>query len=132
MRTILLITFGGAVGTLFRYAAVIAGKSIAVRAGLDPFPLGVLGVNVVGSLAIGFIGGIMRGAPESDPVRLAILIGLLGGFTTFSSFAWDTLDLLIERRYALAAANVLVSNILGLAAAWAGLLLGERLAGMRG
>lgn len=134
MPTKLLIVFlAGGVGSVLRYLA-----SVGVRAWAHPpanppaedsalalLPLATLGVNVVGCLAIGMAFPLLQGVREET--RLAIVVGLLGGFTTFSAFGHETLTLLQQGRPAWAAAYVSLSVGLGLAAAAVGHLIAARL-----
>ena len=106
---------GGAVGTGLRYGV---GQSLS---GANQFPLGTMTVNLVGCLLIGGIATwFSHMADLSETLRLAILVGFLGGFTTFSSFGLDTLRLLEAGRVGAAVSYVLVSNLVGLLAVWAG------------
>lgn len=84
------------------------------------FPLGTLLVNVSGCFAIGFLVVTMGGPLVRDDHRAAILIGLLGGYTTFSAFGRESLALMHEGRIGAALLNVLLSNLLGLAGVWIG------------
>lgn len=114
---LLFIAGGGAAGSVLRYLA--AGWGQRLTAGV--FPLGTLLVNVSGCLLIGYIGTLLAGpALVRDEYRLAVLVGFLGGFTTFSTFGYETWALLNDREWGMAAANVLLSNLLGLAALWFG------------
>ena len=85
------------------------------------FPHGTLVVNLVGCLLIGFLNGLAasRGLISSQ-ARLFLLIGLLGSFTTFSTFGYETLMLIENSDRASAVVNVLVSVVVGLAAVWIG------------
>ncbi len=117
MTKVLMIAAGGAVGSTFRY--FVAGWGQRVTAG--PFPVGTLTVNVVGCFLIGALGALFAGPVlVRDEYRLALLVGALGGFTTFSSYGWETLALLNDAQYGRALLNVLSNNLLGLAAVWAG------------
>jgi len=117
MLKLAFIAGGGALGALLRYGAA-AGVQ---RFGGSAFPIGTLAVNLIGCLAIGLLGGFFAG-PQlvREELRLGLLIGLLGAFTTFSTFGWETVQLANSGQFTLAAANVLLSNLLGLAAVWAG------------
>ena len=120
MRQIFAIALGGAVGALARY-----GVSAALAAAFGArFPLGTLAVNVAGSFVMGWLFALfaerMHVAPE---IRLLLMTGLLGAFTTFSTFSVETLALLQTGRWLAGVANVLLSVALCLAAAWAGTLL---------
>lgn len=124
MRNALLVALGGALGSLLRWAGVSWSARLA-RGGV--FPWGTLGVNVLGSCAIGFVltFAFERGH-VSPPVRLFVVTGVLGGFTTFSAFSWETMALLRDG-HALAAAGYLAGSVLGgLAAALAGAALAAR------
>lgn len=118
---LLLIFIAGGCGSLLRFA--VAGW--AQRLG-GTFPLGTLTVNVAGSVVIGLVAALLSGPLLVRPeYRLAILVGLLGGFTTFSSYSWETVSLMQDGQWRLAVANVVLSNGLGLAAAWLGLRISQ-------
>ena len=117
MGTVLGIMCGGAVGSALRYAVNLG---LSDRFGTE-FPYGTLVANVTGCLLIGFLGTVLSGAWEvRDEVRLAILVGGLGGFTTFSSFGAETLALVEGGRFVAALSYVTVSNVVGLGAVWFG------------
>jgi CrcB protein len=114
---LLLIGLAGLLGTLARYA--LSGF-IARRFG-ETFPTGTLVVNIVGCFLAGFLFYLMQERfLVNDIVRTAIMIGFLGGFTTFSSFGLQTFTLLRDGEMGLATMNVLVSNVVGLLTVWAG------------
>ena len=124
MSRLLLIGLAGMFGTLGRYA--LSGY-VARRIG-ETFPTGTLIVNVLGCLLAGFLFFLMQDRfLTSEIVRTMLLIGLLGGFTTFSSFGLQTLTLLRDGEFMLAAINVLASNVLGLMGVWAGYSLAKLL-----
>lgn len=84
-------------------------------------PIGTIAVNVSGCLLIGILGTLLMGPrPIHADYRTAILTGVLGGYTTFSAFAWETVQLSDNRQFLHASLNVLISIALGLAAAWLG------------
>ena len=117
MQRVLLIGIAGLLGTLGRYA--LSGV-IARRFG-ETFPTGTLVVNVVGCFLAGFLFYLMQERfLVSDIARATIMIGFLGGFTTFSSFGVQTFTLLKDGEVGLATINVLASNGLGLLTVWAG------------
>ena len=117
MTKLLLIFVGGGCGSVLRYLA----GGWAQRLTTGPFPAGTLAVNITGCLLIGFLTPLLTGHYlMREEYRIAILVGLLGGFTTFSTFAMETVSLTGDRQWRLAALNVLLSNGLGLAAAWLG------------
>lgn len=120
MTNLAWIGVAGALGALARY-----GLALAVQRGAGTaFPWGILTVNTAGCFLFGAVYGLAeeRGVIRPD-MRAIALIGFLGAFTTFSTFAFDTLNLIRAERYALAAGNVVLSNALGVVAAFAGLAL---------
>jgi len=120
IRQILLVGLGGFVGSSLRFAL---GGLVHRGVPASLFPWGTLTVNVLGCLAIGFLGGLMEIRQVLGPSqRLFLLIGVLGGFTTFSSFAYETLGLIHAQEMARALANTGANLFLGLLAAWAGYL----------
>ena len=117
MMRIALIGLAGLLGTLARYA--LSGF-IARRFG-ETFPAGTLVVNVVGCFLAGFLYYLFQERFLMDEViRTVVLIGFLGGFTTFSSFALQTMTLLKDGEVLLASVNELVSNVIGLVMVWVG------------
>jgi fluoride exporter len=124
--TIAAIALGGALGAVTRH---LVNHAIHHRYGADPFPLGIFIVNVAGCLAIGVIAGLIASdrIQLSMTVRNFIIVGLLGGFTTFSSFGLDTLTLARSGHTAAAFWNVAGQVGLGLAAVWVGFLVTHRL-----
>jgi CrcB protein len=116
LRT-LLIGIAGLAGTLLRYW--LSGF-VARRYG-ETFPLGTMVVNVLGCFMAGAIFNLTEERFLVNPtLRTVILIGLLGGFTTFSSYGLQTFTLLRDGEFGLATLNILVSNTLGLFMVWAG------------
>jgi fluoride exporter len=85
------------------------------------FPYGTLVVNIVGCLLIGFLSGLAENRSVFGPeVRLFLFIGILGGFTTFSSFGYETFSLARDNENLAAAVNVFAQLILGLVGVWFG------------
>jgi CrcB protein len=118
-----LIMVGGAVGSLLRYILQGWGQALTN----DTFPLGTLGVNVVGCFAIGFLNYLLTGPwPIRAEYRIGLLVGLLGGFTTFSSFGWETFSLANDGQGMRAMMNMLLSITVGFIAVWLGFRLAER------
>ena len=113
------IAAGGAVGSVIRYGVGLALAS-------SRFPWATLGVNVIGSLALGFVLTWSAGRWSAE-VSVPVTVGLLGGFTTFSTFSWETFTLLQAGRAAEGAVYVALSVVGGLAAALLGYSLGQRL-----
>ncbi len=118
MLNVLLVALGGAVGAAARYGV---GLGAARWFGLA-FPWGTLIVNVSGGLAMGLLAA--RFGPEQEGLRLALGVGVLGGFTTFSAFSLETVRLM-EHQPGLAMLYVAASVILSVGACWAGLMLGR-------
>lgn len=116
--SMLLVALGGAVGCMIRFAM------IQLVVGLNPtgFPLGTVVVNILGSFVIGVV-LIRYGAEHS--VRAFLVTGVLGGFTTFSAFSWDMLQLLQQQAFWQAALYVAASVGLSLLAVWAGVIVGR-------
>ncbi|PYB71350.1 MULTISPECIES: fluoride efflux transporter CrcB [Rhizobium] len=124
MFHILLVAIGGAIGSVARY---LVGLGMTRLMGLS-FPWGTLTVNIVGSFAIGILTELVaRRFDASTELRLLLVVGVLGGFTTFSSFSLDTMALIERGATAHAFAYVGASLILALGAAFGGLLLGRSL-----
>ena len=113
-----LIGLAGAAGTLLRLGCT----SLATRMFGPGFPWGTLAVNAAGSFAFGAIMGWLRNRDASPgSVEMILLVGLLGGFTTYSSFAFQSVELWDGGRPVAAAGYVVATNVLAIAAAWAGL-----------
>jgi len=120
MYKIFLIGIAGLLGTLSRYW--LSGWADQWWGGT--FPFGTLIVNATGCLAIGFLFHATEEKYLVDPVvRSAVLVGFLGGFTTFSSFAVQSFSLLRDGEILLASANILLSNFAGLILVWAGYVI---------
>ena len=120
---LLMIMAGGSVGALLRYAA----SGVAQKLAGGSFPLGTLAVNVIGCLLMGFAGAIFAGPHLiREEYRMALLVGGLGAFTTFSTFSFETFTLADRGQLQLAVANILLSNGLGLAAVWFGYRISEK------
>jgi fluoride exporter len=112
------VAVGGAIGSLCRY--LLAG--LVHRVAPPSFPYGTFVVNLAGCLAFGAIFGLSEQRFTIGPTRRAfLLVGVLGGFTTFSSFTFETFQLLRDGEYVLAGANAVGQLALGLVAFWVGL-----------
>ena len=124
MKTILFIACGGAIGAVLRYGASLGVYSLLGRG----FPYGTLFVNVTGSLLMGLLSIMMLERFNVGPEwRAAILVGLLGSFTTFSTFSMETLNLLEQGDMMRAMMNIAFSVVVCLAAVWLGVSLGRQL-----
>ncbi|CAH2604202.1 putative fluoride ion transporter CrcB [Rhodovastum atsumiense] len=124
--TYLWVALGSALGGMARYGVGIA----AARLWGAGFPWGTLLINVVGSFVISFFGTLTLpgGRLQADPgLRIFVMVGFCGGFTTFSSFSLQTLELARDDAWLGAIANVALSVILCLAAVTAGHVLASRL-----
>lgn len=120
MREAFFVGVGGFLGSVARY---LTGVLVLRVFGARLFPLATLAVNVVGCLLIGLLLGLAEGERvERQEMRLFLIVGVLGGFTTFSTFGYDTFALLRAGNIALATANVLANVLLGLAAVWLGVM----------
>ena len=127
MTKLMLIAIGGALGSVLRYGC--AGWVQGASGGL--FPYGSLAVNISGCLCIGFFGMALGGpVMVREEYRLALIVGLFGGFTTFSTFGWETFALINDGQWLKAGANLVVSNVAGLIAVWLGFRLAERAYGV--
>ena len=117
MTKLFLIALGGGVGALLRYALLNGAHRLTGTT----FPVGTLAVNVIGCLGIGLFGTIFTGSIMArEEVRLAVVVGFLGGFTTFSAFGYETMGLIAGGEWWRAAMNVTVQNVFGLAAVFCG------------
>ena len=119
-KQVMIVGLGGFIGSGLRF--MIGGW--AQRAfPLSVFPYGTLVVNVLGCLLIGFLGGLVEYRQLLDPgQRLFLIIGVLGGFTTFSTFAFETLALAQDTEMLKAAGNIFLQVVLGIGAALVGYL----------
>lgn len=128
MAKLLLIAAGGAVGSALRY--LVAGWGQKLFNG--SFPAGTMIVNVVGCFLIGLLAVALADPVRVRPeLRMALLVGVLGGFTTFSTFGYESFTLMGDRQFALAGMNIVASVTLGLAAVWIGARLGQRIFGVQ-
>jgi CrcB protein len=119
---LLWIAVAGALGTLARYwLAGVVQNAVGTM-----FPWGTAAVNLAGCLVFGALVAVMEGRfAISGETRIILLTGFMGAFTTFSTFVFETEQLLEGSEWALAAGNLALQNIVGLAALFAGLTLGR-------
>lgn len=118
------IAAGGAIGALMRFWVSNGVYALLGRG----FPYGTLSVNVIGSLAMGFLYVLFLERMAVGPeVRAVLLIGFLGAFTTFSTFSIETLNLLEQAEYTKAVLNMVISVVGCVAAAWIGLKIGRQI-----
>ncbi len=124
MSLILYIAAGGAVGAVLRY---LASTGVYGLLGRD-FPYGTLAVNVLGSLLIGVLSVLLIERLDVGPEwRAALLVGVLGAFTTFSTFSVETFFLIEQGEALKALLNVTLSVLLCVTAAWVGILVGRQI-----
>jgi CrcB protein len=133
MIAYLWVAIGGALGSVGRFWL----NGIVSRHFGETFPWGTMFINVTGSFIIGVIGAIAvpEGRLDSQTRAFAIqflMIGVCGGYTTFSSFSWQTLRLMQDREWLSAGGNVILSVVLCMVAVWLGYALGSMLNSMKG
>jgi CrcB protein len=116
---LLYIAAGGALGAVLRYIMI---QALVLRIYPAPFPLGTMLVNILGSFAIGLLMARLTDAGQ-ETLRLFLVTGILGGFTTFSAFSWDVLQLIERGQFVQGALYILGSVLLSLLAAYAGYAL---------
>jgi fluoride exporter len=130
MLTYLWVALGGAVGTTARYWL----STVVARAFGETFPWGTLIINVTGSFVIGFFAALT--GPDgrvfaNSTVRQFVMVGICGGYTTFSAFSLQTLNLANNGEWARAGANIGLSVLLCLIAVWVGVVLANLINAMR-
>ena len=119
----LMVMLGGAAGSLARFAL---GAAIMNRVG-GRFPLGTVVINITGSFLVGFIMTMLTERLSPHPNwRLLLVVGFLGGYTTFSSFEWETFGLVRDGGRWLALINVAGSVLLGYFAVWLGAVIAAK------
>ena len=118
MLNLVYVGVGGFVGSIGRY--LVAGAVYQIFPN-SYFPSGTAVVNIIGCFLIGFLSGLTELRQLLSPeVRIFLLIGLLGGFTTFSTFGYETIASLRSGQFLPALSNVLIQVIVGLSAVWIG------------
>lgn len=115
---ILALLAGGAIGTLLRYT--LSGWTYRFFG--EVFPWGTLMVNLVSAFAVGFLWELFERWVVSPNIRVFVLIGILGGFSTFSTYVLETINLAREGETALALSNIVISNVLGLVLVYFGFI----------
>ena len=118
LRTLVLIGTGGFIGSILRYllSGAVQQLSNSIR-----FPFGTLAVNLVGCALVGFLAELAdHRSVMSGETRAFLIVGILGGFTTFSAFGNETMNLLRDGELWLACGNIVGHTVLGLVAVWLG------------
>lgn len=120
-QSLIAVAAGGALGAVARHLSVL----LTARLLGGGFPYGTLIVNVVGSLLIGatFQWLLLRGGESSAELKAFVMVGFLGAFTTYSTFALETVQLLQEAAYGRSLVNMLANLMLCVCAAWLGMLI---------
>ena len=122
MERIALIAALGALGTLARYGIA----TLVQRNTQSGFPYGVMAVNLVGSFLFGVVWALSEEKGWlGENARVVVLVGFMGAFTTFSTFAFDNMQMARASQWAWLTANILVSNLAGVALVFAGFRLGK-------
>ena len=116
MLKLIAVICGGAIGAVLRY---YGAQAVSHLWGLT-FPFGTLFVNLIGSLSIGIMWGIVELGTLSPLLKIFLVTGMLGAFTTFSTFSIETVNLLRDNKIMLAVINIVVSNVLGILLAFIG------------
>jgi CrcB protein len=120
---ILLVGLGGAAGAIARY---VVGVLITTRTGND-WPWGTFAINVSGCFIIGLFLAWATGRDGVDAWRYLFPIGFVGAYTTFSTYAYETVRLVESGHHGRAASYVLASTLVGYAAVWAAIAIGKRI-----
>ncbi|MEM7018277.1 MAG: fluoride efflux transporter CrcB [Pseudomonadota bacterium] len=116
------VALGGGLGSILRYLA----SSYVDQMHNYSFPVGILVVNIIGSFAMGFLAWVFAShLSMAEEHRAAVLVGFLGGFTTFASFSHDTLNHFLQGEYLAVILNIVLSVVLCIIAAGAGLILAK-------
>jgi fluoride exporter len=123
MQNLLIAGFGGFIGTILRYLL----NSVIYRFLDYPlYPYGTLTINISGCFFIGLLASLAETRLSLTPeIRILIQIGILGGFTTFSTFGYETFNLIRDGQFMLGIGNVLLQVLVGLFAVWLGYYLGQ-------
>lgn len=128
MKAFLLVGFGGALGAMARYGLGLICTRFGAGSG---WPWATFSVNLIGGLLIGLVTGWIayKAQVDGEKVRLFVVVGVLGGFTTFSAFSLELVQMLERRETAMAAGYVLASVFLSVAAVFVGLAVMRKVVG---
>ena len=120
MPMLFAVAGGGAIGSVLRYVIGVVLQRVG-----NGFPVSTLLINVVGSLLIGLFARLFDAPDHNQVLRVALTVGICGGFTTFSTFSGETVTLLQQGKAGRAALYVTVSLVAGVLATFAGLMVGR-------
>lgn len=124
MLRFFIVALGGAVGTLFRYTLSGLDNKISNSTFLSNTVI----INLLGSLVIGFLWGLFEHIEVSSHTRMFIFIGILGGFTTFSTFSLENFNLFRDGEFKMALLNIGVTNIVGILLVFIGFAISKHVA----
>ncbi len=116
IKHLFLVGAGGMLGSMLRYLVFILLKN-------QTFPFATLAVNITGSFVIGLVAGLALRNASFDNWQLFIATGLCGGFTTFSAFSIECVELFQQQRYSAVIIYIIVSVVIGILAAFCGMML---------
>ncbi len=125
MYKLFVIAFGGAIGALFRYGIL----GFVYRHFSNAFPWGTLSVNSIGAFLIGILWGVFEHFQFSDSIRIFLFIGILGAFTTFSTFCLESVNLIRNGEIKYALVYIFSSNLIGILLVFLGLFMAKSLIG---
>ncbi len=128
MSDVIFVAIGGALGSVFRY---LTGITLQKAVGLSYIPLGTTAVNIIGSFIIGMllVPHFISPAEHSHTWRMFLIVGFLGGFTTFSAFSGEIMYFLTQQAYLKAFVHFFVNNFFGITAAYCGFLIATKAIG---
>lgn len=122
MKTIIFLAIGGTTGTLLRYWL----STLVQSTSKGTLPIGTFAVNMLGCFLFGAVWSIAEGRLTLSPhLRLLILVGFMGAFTTFSTFAFESASLFRDSQFTAAIINVVAQNVIGIIALFIGIALGR-------
>ena len=121
LKELIAVGCGGFLGAIFRYLVSGWAQTLSKTS----FPYGTLAVNLLGSLVLGFIAGLSVKTVLAPNVRLFLSIGVLGAFTTFSTFSYETMMLLRTESFSQAFLNITVSLFFGILLVYCGYIAGQ-------